>query len=93
MTKFFDNDLCLSKIKIDDKLKTYGKNQADISNNRMNISNNIASIDTNYSEMSQNPVKYDFTGPTIYALEKEDRSLSAALSKDNAIYEQEQNNL
>lgn len=78
---------------IDDKLKTYGKNQADISNNRMNISNNIASIDTNYSEMSQNPVKYDFTGPTIYALEKEDRSLSAALSKDNAIYEEGQNNL
>jgi hypothetical protein len=42
--------------------------------------------------MSGNQRKYDFTGSTIYALE-EDRSLAAALLKDNAIYEEEQNDM
>ena len=42
--------------------------------------------------MSGNQKKYDFTGSTIYALE-EDRTLAAALLKDNAVYNEEQNNL
>ena len=58
-----------------------------------NISNNILSINKNYVDMSGNQQKYDFTGKTIYALEKEDRSLSSALLKDNAVYNEEQNNL
>ena len=78
---------------IEDKLKTHAIDQAKVNKNRIDISNNITSIDNTYSAMEQNPTKYDFARPAIYDLEKEDRSLSAALLKDNSIYEEEQNNL
>jgi len=77
---------------IDDKLKTHGNNQLQVNKNKMEIRNNIASIENTYTKMSKNPEKYDFTGSTMYSLE-EDRSLASALLKDNAIYEEEQNNL
>jgi hypothetical protein len=87
-------DRSLTKLdQIDNKLKTHGNDQAKVNKNRIDINNNIRSIDNTYSEMAQNPAKYDFTRPVIYDLEKEDRSLSAALLKDNSIYEEEQNNL
>ena len=77
---------------IDAKMKSYSVAQTAINKNRVDISNNIDSINKTYLDMSGNQRKYDFTGSTIYALE-EDRSLAAALLKDNAIYEEEQNNL
>jgi hypothetical protein len=40
--------------------------------------------------MSNNPATYDFTGDTIYSL-NEDRTMTKALAKDNAIYNEEQN--
>ena len=49
--------------------------------------------------MSNNNVKYDFTSKDkdgnsiLYSLGEEDRSLNAALVKDNAVYLSEQNNL
>jgi hypothetical protein len=87
-------DRSLTKLdQIDNKLKTHGNDQAKVNKNRIDINNNIRSIDNTYSEMEQNPIKYDFARPVIYDLEKEDRSLSAALLKDNSIYEEEQNNL
>jgi hypothetical protein len=87
-------DRSLTKLdQIDAKLKTHGNDQAKVNKNRIDISNNITSIDNTYSEMKQNPTKYDFALPVIYDLEKEDRSLSAALLKDNSIYEEQQNNL
>jgi hypothetical protein len=64
-----------------------------INPNRIDISNNLTSINKNYLDMSENQQKYDFTGSTIYSLEKEDRSISSALLKDNAIYKEEQNTL
>jgi hypothetical protein len=76
---------------IDNKLKTHGNDQAKVNKNRIDINNNIRSIDNTYSEMEQNPIKYDFARPVIYDLEKEDRSLTASLLKDNAIYKEEQN--
>ena len=78
---------------IDGQFNEYASNVYKINPNRINISNNILSINKNYVDMSGNQQKYDFTGQTIYALEKEDRSLSAALLKDNAVYNEEQNNL
>jgi hypothetical protein len=87
-------DRSLTKLdQIDNKLKTHATDQAKVNKNRIDISNNITSIDNTYSAMEQNPTKYDFARPAIYDLEKEDRSLSAALLKDNSIYEEEQNNL
>jgi hypothetical protein len=77
---------------IDAKIKNYGVAQSTINKNRIDISNNIDSINQTYLDMSGNQRKYDFTGSTIYTLE-EDRSLAAALLKDNAIYEEEQNNM
>lgn len=87
-------DRSLTKLdEIDGQFNEYASNVYKIDPNRINISNNILSIDKTYLDMSGNQQKYDFTGQTIYALEKEDRSLSAALLKDNAIYNEEQNNL
>lgn len=42
--------------------------------------------------MSNNNAVYDFTGKVVSSLD-EDRSIQAALTKDNAIYLAEQNNL
>ena len=87
-------DRSLTKLdEIDGQFNEYASNVYKINPNRINISNNIVSINKNYVDMSGNQQKYDFTGQTIYALEKEDRSLSAALLKDNAIYNEEQNTL
>jgi hypothetical protein len=71
-------------------LKEYGSKQKNIEKNRVDISNNIVSINNTYLDMSGNQTKYDFTGPTIYAL-SEDRSMTKALANDNAIYDEEQN--
>ena len=76
---------------IDSQIKQYGSDMSKINPKRIDISNNINSINKTYLDMSGNQEKYDFTGKTIYALEKEDRSLTAALLKDNAIYKEEQN--
>jgi hypothetical protein len=76
---------------IDGQIRQYGSNMSRINPNRIDISNNITSINQTYLDMSGNQEKYDFTGQIIYALEKEDRSLTAALLKDNAIYKEEQN--
>jgi len=87
-------DRSLTKLdEIDGQFNEYASNVYKINPNRIDISNNISSIDKTYVDMSGNQQKYDFTGQTIYALEKEDRSLSAALLKDNAIYNEEQNTL
>ena len=87
-------DRSLTKLdEIDGQFNQYASNQYKINPNRIDIGNNILSIDKTYLDMSGNQQKYDFTGQTIYALEKEDRSLSSALLKDNAIYNEEQNNL
>jgi hypothetical protein len=76
---------------IDGQIRQYGSDMSRINPNRIDISNNITSINQTYLDMSGNQEKYDFTGQIIYALEKEDRSLTAALLKDNAIYKEEQN--
>jgi hypothetical protein len=87
-------DRSLTKLdEIDGQFNEYASNVYKINPNRIDIGNNILSIDKTYLDMSGNQQKYDFTGQTIYALEKEDRSLSAALLKDNAIYNEEQNTL
>jgi hypothetical protein len=87
-------DRSLTKLdEIDGQFNQYASNVYKINPNRIDIGNNILSIDKTYLDMSGNQQKYDFTGQTIYALEKEDRSLSSALLKDNAIYNEEQNNL
>ena len=76
---------------IDGQIRQYGSDMSRINPNRIDISNNITSINQTYLDMSGNQEKYDFTGQIIYALEKEDRSLTSALLKDNAIYKEEQN--
>jgi hypothetical protein len=76
---------------IDSQIRQYGSDMSRINPNRIDISNNITSINQSYLDMSGNQEKYDFTGQIIYALEKEDRSLTSALLKDNAIYKEEQN--
>ena len=79
-------------------LKRYAEYQNTVNSNHTNIGAKIGSIDTLYTEMSGNNAKYDFTSknaegtPVISSL-KEDRGLQAALTKDNAIYLAEQNNL
>lgn len=73
-------------------LATYMGYQNKINTNYGAIGTKITNINEVYSEMSGNNAKYDFTGTTIKSLE-EDRSLKAALQKDNAIYLAEQNNL
>ena len=86
-------NLSLTKLdEIDAQLVQYGKNQHNVGQNSITINKNIDSINTTFSDMSGNLQKYDFTGQTIYALE-EDRTLSSALLKDNAIFKTEQNNL
>jgi hypothetical protein len=85
-------DRSLTKLnEIDEQLNQYKTNVYKINPNRIDISNNIAAINQTYLDMSGNQEKYDFTGKIIYALEKEDRSLTASLLKDNAIYKEEQN--
>jgi hypothetical protein len=76
---------------IDGQIRKYENDMSRINPNRIDISNNITSINQTYLDMSGNQEKYDFTGQIIYALEKEDRSLTAALLKDNVIYKEEQN--
>ena len=78
---------------IETQFSQYASNVYKINPNRMDISNNMISINKIYLDMSGNQQKYDFTGSTIYSLEKEDRSISSALLKDNAIYKEEQNTL
>ena len=79
-------------------LKRYAEYQNTVNSNHTNIGDKIGSINTFYTEMSDNNAKYDFTSknaegtPVISSL-KEDRGLQAALTKDNAIYLAEQNNL
>lgn len=58
----------------------------------------IAGITKVYTEMDTNNPKYDFTtkdenGKPILSSLEEDRTLTAALIKDNATYLAEQNNL
>lgn len=57
------------------------------------IGTRIGEINGLYSDMSGNNAKYDFVGPKILSLEEDRQSLQAALTKDNAIYLAEQNNL
>ena len=76
---------------IDGQIRQYGSDMSRINPNRIDINNNITSINQTYLDMSGNQEKYDFTGQIIYALEKEDRSFTAALLKDNLIYKEEQN--
>jgi hypothetical protein len=76
---------------INGQIRQYESDMSRINPNRIDISNNITSINQTFLDMSGNQEKYDFTGQIIYALEKEDRSLTAALLKDNAIYKEEQN--
>ena len=80
----------LEKTKTD--LGTYMGYQDKINTNYGAIGTKITNINQLYSDMSGNNVKYDFTGTSVNSLE-EDRSLKAALQKDNAIYLAEQNNL
>jgi len=86
------NDSLTKLDQIDTQFAQYKTDQYTIGKNRVDISNNITSIEKTYLDMSGNQKKYDFTGSTIYALE-EDRTLAAALLKDNAVYNEEQNNL
>ena len=78
--------------KIDRDLKTYQSYQDTVNKNYGMIGTKIRDISGLYQDMSADNTKYDFTGATIHSLE-EDRSLQAALKKDNAIYLAEQNNL
>ena len=73
-------------------LRRYTDYQNTVNSNSINIGGKIVSIDKLYTDMSGNNAKYDFTGKTISSL-VEDRGLQAALTKDNAIYLAEQNNL
>jgi len=74
------------------KLRHYTEYQNTINSNHTNIGTQIGKINSLYQDMSDNNAKYDFTGKTILSLE-EDRGLQSALTKDNAIYLAEQNNL
>jgi len=79
-------------------LGKYIVNQEMVNTNHGAIGTKIANITTLYTDMSNNNAKYDFTSknaegrPVISSL-NEDRGLQAALTKDNAIYLAEQNNL
>ena len=73
-------------------LTRYEKYQTTVNSNRTNIETKIGNIDKLYTDMSGNNAKYDFTGTKISTL-AEDRGLQTALTKDNAIYLAEQNNL
>ena len=73
-------------------LKRYHEYQERVNTNKDAIGAKISNIDNLYTDMSDNNEKYDFTGKNISSLE-EDRGLQAALTKDNAIYLAEQNNL
>ena len=73
-------------------LKRYGEYQNMVNTNRNNIGAKISNINNFYTDMSGNNEKYDFVGKNILTL-AEDRGLQAALTKDNAIYLAEQNNL
>ncbi len=93
------NDNSLKTINtINSNYANYIASQKQIDPNRNKIGNQITSINTLYTDMSNNNIKYDFTSkdaqqtPVIYSLD-EDRSLTSALIKDNAIYLAEQNNL
>lgn len=80
-------------------LKTYAGYQKQIGINRTDIGGKINNINALYTDMSNNNMKYDFTSKDengkaiLYSLGEEDRSLNAALIKDNAVYLSEQNNL
>ena len=80
-------------------LKTYAGYQKEIGLNHSDIGGKINGINAVYTDMSNNNMKYDFTSKDtsgksiLYSLGEEDRSLNAALVKDNAVYLSEQNNL
>jgi len=92
-----DNQQLITDISLN--LQTYAGYQKQILKNQDDIGRNIGNIDTVYTEMSNDNMKYDFTSKNaegnaiLYALGEDDRSLTAALVKDNAIYLSEQNNL
>jgi hypothetical protein len=87
------NDMSNKKLEsASDSLTRYSSYQNEIGTNQVSIGTKINSINTMYNDMSNNNAKYDFTGTTISSLD-EDRSMQAALTKDNAIYLDEQNNL
>jgi hypothetical protein len=73
-------------------LKRYHEYQERVNTNQDAIGAKISNIENLYKDMSDNNAKYDFIGKNILSLE-EDRGLQAALTKDNAIYLAEQNNL
>jgi hypothetical protein len=73
-------------------LKRYHEYQERVNTNQDAIGAKISNINNLYTNMSGNNAKYDFIGKNISSLE-EDRGLQAALTKDNAIYLAEQNNL
>jgi hypothetical protein len=69
-----------------------------VSANPAKIQTNIDNINSLFSDMSGNNTRYDFTtkddngNPILFSL-KDDRTMTAALIKDNATYLAEQNNL
>ena len=69
-----------------------------VSANPAVIQTNLDNIDSLYADMSGNNARYDFTTkdengePILFSL-KDDRTMTAALIKDNATYLAEQNNL
>ena len=92
-----DNRKIITDISLN--LQTYAGYQRQILKNQDEIDRNIGNIHTVYTEMSNDNMKYDFTSKNsdgnsiLYALGEEDRSFTAALVKDNAVYLSEQNNL
>jgi len=92
-----DNRKIITDISLN--LQTYAGYQKQIGVNRFEIGRKMDNIDAVYTDMSNNNMKYDFTSKDtdgnaiLYSLGEEDRSLTAALVKDNAVYLSEQNNL
>jgi hypothetical protein len=92
-----DNRKLITDISLN--LQTYAAYQRKIGKNQDDIATNIGNIDTLYRDMSNNNMKYDFTSKDadgnaiLYSLGEEDRSFTAALVKDNAVYLSEQNNI
>jgi hypothetical protein len=87
------NEQSLQTIDVADAGATsYNAKQNMVNSNYISIGSKIANITGLYTDMSNNNVKYDFVGTKVQSLD-EDRSLSAALLKDNSIYLAEQNNL
>lgn len=75
-----------------DSLTRYSSYQNEIHTNQVSIGTKLNNINRIFTDMSNNNAVYDFTGKVVSSLD-EDRSIQAALTKDNAIYLAEQNNL